>query len=383
MAELLRGEAYAKHREWLASDAALQQAAADALLAYCLPAAAAAASADAAADTPGSGPCQRLIQRLALVLLCPSMTPALEQRLQGPSGLPAMQAAIQIIEALPLPRAAGMPAAQFGDLHGGAVQVLKRCAFGMAQQVGAGSSGAAPAEPASSSSAAATAEPAPNDVQQAAWRLVGLVPRLTSIIQALADDPDAATAHPSGPDAWSHELSITCGNLSFALRLVSCLEQQSATPAQLASWAAAAAAGLRLQPLLLRLDASFRQLGSLRRRDLQETLGGAQRLSAALLEHVWQDMPSLQEEEDAAAAHSEAAQRSLALRLWELHSAAARLCHFLVSRGSPALAGTQSLSDTEQWDALAHPLSFVFQDALEALFAWHGRRSGLAPYQSR
>lgn len=171
-------------------------------------------------------------------------------------------------------------------------------------------------------------------------------------------------------------MNAACANLASVLAALGCLARQPATPAQLASWAAAAVAGLRLQPLLLRLAPSSQQL-SLRHEDAAAVFDGAERLSRSLLQHVWERMPSLQEQGDAGAADSDATRRALAFRLWELHTATARLCHFLVSRGSPELAGTRSVGFKVRWAALADRLACMHGCALNSLLMWHCKCAGL------
>lgn len=207
LAELLTAEPYVRHQEQLASDAAVHQAVADALLQCCLPALAAAASAEAAAGELGSVQTMVMLQRLPDLLLHPSLEPAIRQRLKGPRAVEAVQAAIQIGEALPLPRPASMAAAEFGEFFCCVLTLLAASIVLMAEeadpQVG-GSSGAAAAEPASAS----------GFQQQVAWQLVAALPRLAGAIQALADDPDAATACQSDQDLWSSNLGVARGNLS-------------------------------------------------------------------------------------------------------------------------------------------------------------------------
>ena len=367
---LLKAEPFLKHRERLASDAPLQQAVADALLECCLPAVQTAVSAKASpTGIPGSGQSFYMLRRLLALLLHPNLAQALRQRLQGPAALAAVQAASQVVEALPLPRPASRAPRQFSSLYVSAIELLSAFTVHMAEQVGAqegGSSGAPAAEAAISGSAAVAQQATISRCQQqAAWQLVAIVARLTSIIQALADGPDAATAYLGGPDAWNSRLSVACAFLDSALRPLNYLEQEAATPAQLASSAMAAAAGLRLQPLLLQLDASCQQrsLGT----GARETWEGPRWLSAVLVRHTWEDLPTLQEREDATAADSKAAQRSLPFSLWEWHGTAARLCHFLASRGSTVLAGSPALSHADLWFGVLCELTSVHRHAVPAL----------------
>ena len=332
------------------------------LLGCCLPTVAAAMQAAAAAGAPCIELAAHMLHRLPRTLRHPSLKAVVEQRLQGPPVVEAVQAAVAVVQALPLPRPPGMEAGLFVQLHINAALLLYACTLPMAEKLRAEQGGG-------STPAAGLPAGSSDHRQQAAWQLVALVPRLASAIQVLADDPDAATAYPDDPDAWSRKLSAVCEGLAGAVRLLRCLAEQPASPAQLASWAAAAAAGLRLQPLLLQLDASFQQRG-LGTGGNGTAFNGAQQVSAVLLSHLFQGMPSLQEQGDAAAADSATAQRSLALRLWELHSTAARLCHFLARRGSPLLAGSALLSPTELWASLLQTLEQIFTEALQALLAW-------------
>ena len=362
---LLTLEPYAKHREQLAADPALQQAVADALLQFCLPALAAAMP--AAAGMPSDDYIVQMLYRFPGMLRHPCLVPAIRQRLRGPAAPAAVQAAAAVVEALPVLRPAGMAADVFLERHTEAALLLHTCTTPMVDQLldeqyGSGSS---PAAAGPAALPAGSSEPR----QQAAWRVVALVPRLTNIVQALADDPDAAAAYPGEPDDWTCNLNATCGRLSGTLHLLRSLQHQPATPAQLGSWAAAAAAGLRLQPLLLRLDASWQQRG-LRTAHNGTPLDGVQRLSAMLLGPVWRGMPTVPGLEGAAPADSEAEQRSLALRLWELHTAVARLCHFFISRSSPRLAGSSAVSHTAHWAYWLAWLERSFHKALAALLAW-------------
>lgn len=367
LAALLKNECFAKHQEWLASATVLRRAVADVLLQCCLPAVAATASALATADMQGRRKLLDVLQALPGLLLHPSLAPALRQRLQGPGAPAAVQAAVEVVEALPLPRPPGMAAAQFESLHGHAMQLLNACTIrmaGAADQEG-GSSGAAAAGPAHGCSTTAAADQASISSHQrlTAWRLVAVVPRLASIIQALADDPDAATAYPGNPSTWLANLGSACANLSSVLGVLHRLKQRPATPAELASWAAAAApagaAGRQLQQL-------SRQHG-----DPESVIEGAARLSRSLFQDLGQSTPILHQYWAAATFGSEAAQRSLAFGLWELHGTAARLRHFYVSRGSTALASASAaVSHTEQWPMLAYQLARIFHCALHALLAW-------------
>jgi hypothetical protein len=109
---------------------------------------------------------------------------------------------------------------------------------------------------------------------QLAWSLAELLPAATAVLRRVAADPSCP------PDS----VGSMCFHLSASLQLLRHLRGVSASPAQLAVWAAAADAGLLLQPLLAQLS---RQPGPERQQGSLEV----QRLSLALIEDVWRCAP--------------------------------------------------------------------------------------------
>lgn len=347
-------EPFAKHQEQLAANPALQLAAATVLLTCCLPAFAAMVSAELAAGTLGSGPAAVMLQRLLPVLRHRSLVPAIQGYLRQPSAaLGVVKAAARLVEALPQTRPADMAADLLNTLRREALGLLRLSISEMDVQPPAG---------ASSSGGAAAGGPASSGAHQqaAAWRLMVLVPRLTGIIQALAVDEEH---DPADPDRRLHALDLSCTHVSLALRLLGCLSQRSATTAQRAIWAAAAAAGIRLQPTLLRLDASFRQR-SLPPGDSGWTgHDGAKLLSLTLWQHLRQPLPGLDEREKT----SRKLRKKLALRVWELHSSAARLAHFFAAQSSLVLPFAPAENQVNIFADLVGRLACTFQTALDAL----------------
>lgn len=233
---------------------------------------------------------------------------------------------------------------------------LDSCCHGMAIRRLAGPGG-------SSGETAAAAAPASSGYRAAAWPLVALVPRLAATIQALSDDPEAATAFPTGHITWLDKLAGVCLFVHGSLVLLAALEGRPASQQQLTTWAAAAPAGLRLQPTLLQLGASFWRSG------IQPMVAGttpdhAAKLSAVLLHRLWLRIP-------AGDAQPSAACSLTAAQLWELHSAAARLCHMLIGRGRPCLACWQStdLSPLACWENVLAGLDSVFGAAQLAMLS--------------
>lgn len=355
--ELLEGPPYAKHQEQVAADPTFQQTIFNILLTCCLPAAVTMVPAEIAAGKLGGGRGARLLHCLPSLFGHPSLACGARQYLRATSaGLGVMQAATELVEALPLRRPAGMAANVFVELHTRAVALLAVGAAHMAEQA-SGSGGAAAAGPAANASSALR--------EQTAWRLMALVPRLSNVIKALADEVDAASS-PASSNSLLCSLEAACSGVAYALAALSCIYQRTADQAQLASWVAAATAELSLQPLLLRLDAGFQQL-RLQPGGFGKAYAGAQLLSRAFLAQLWNTCPLV---------GGDTLPSSLALPLWGLYGSAARLCHFLAGQGSLALAGTSSLADMDRLTRLLDRQSLICDAALGALDSYAQSLSG-------
>lgn len=319
------------------------------LLMWCIPGAATLVRAELAAGELGScnGRGAAMLRRLPSVLQHPSLASAAEQLLGSAAAVEIVDFTAKLLEALPLPRPDSMAADAFVELHRHAATLLALCAAPLAEQAsGSGESAAAP--PASSGSG--------EQRRLAAWRLVALVPQLAGVIEAMAHEADAAAAD-STDLLFNFRLGATCEGLASALALLCCIDLRTTNVTQLASWAAAATAEARLQPLLLRLGASFRLLGlqQLQRGDSGQARNGAQRLSRALLD-LWNCNPPH---------YSPALAIAPALPFWELHGSTARLCHFLAGQGSLALPGT-TLTEMESLIGMLSLLTSTLKAAL-----WH------------
>lgn len=214
-------------------------------------------------------------------------------------------------------------------------------------------------------SAAEAAEPVSSGslLQSAAWQLIALAPKLAAVIQAsVADLKAAAASSPLGHSAWLSKLDQTCVNVStILLTALTVLKEQPASWEQLASWVAAAIAGLQLHPRLLQLGAASQQAGA-------RPGGGAEKLAWQVLVRLCQPPPHGGISLPAAPAAA-CALDCLAVQLWELHSTAARLCHFLASRDSPTVAGWQAHSPSECWTQLLLGLAGTAETAQLAMRA--------------
>ena len=203
--------------------------------------------------------------------------------------------------------------------------------------------------------AAAAAAVAAAALQAAAWQLVALLPRLTAVIHSFIGrlaDCDRS---------WLLNTEACCGNLAASLQLLHRLHKQPATAEQLVCWAAAATDGLRLQPALLQLQASLQQIDE-RPADGRAAHDGPQQLSAQLV-RLCELMFNLQQPS------SVTEQRGAATALWQLHSTHTRLCHWLLSRDSPALAGTLTGGSAILLMRVMTRLLCAFQSAANALEA--------------
>lgn len=372
---LLTAEPYARHREWLAGDPALQQAVADLLLSHSF-ATLRELAAVAHDDEGATVHALQIMRLLPDILWHPSLAAAVKRHWQAPYGAAAFQDAAGIVEALPLHRPASMSAAHFVQLHDLAVELLRVCSQGIFEADGGrwrqmeADGGSSTSTSSTSSSGGCSSSASRNNSsggragsegcssgsngyrQQAAWQLVALVPRLAAIVRALAEVPTASPGVLQG----------ACSNVAAALCLLVVLYKQSPSAAQLASWAAAAAAGVRLQPLLLQLDERFQRVQQRPAAGGSEA-AGAQRLSRVLLAWLWRSKPAFGQPP---ASTSTEEWEQLAASLAELHSAGCRLVHFMVSRGSPALAGRLSDDPADDWSEHSVALTLIHCEMYDA-----------------
>jgi hypothetical protein len=185
--------------------------------------------------------------------------------------------------------------------------------------------------------------------QRAAWELVRLVPHAAACIQALA----------AGGECPRSTVAAICGYLGLALRLLSAVQLASCTPtaAQLEAWAAAAEAGVRLQPLLARLHSEAAEEDGEQQQQQQQQQQPFEILSMRLLDNLWAGMlcPQL----PLGGAADDAGRTSLAQRLWRLHSTSCRLLHWLAADSSRCLAAFSTMGAYD-WELLSSALDSQF-----------------------
>lgn len=339
---LLTAEPFARHREWLAGDPSLCQLATHVLLARSLASLPAEVAAAAASGSFGGSAAESMLRHLPTVLhptsaLCTNM-----QLLPATVAAAAVLNTATAVEALPLPKPAGMHSHTLTPLHFNAVLLLCWCCHVPAVQQAGG-------------------RDQPEHLQSA-WRLVALLPRLAATVQALAGDlrvPPGVSEHD-----WLTRLGRMCSLVASALEERDLPSGQPATVAQLACWAAAATAGLRLQPLLLQLHARLQQMPG----DDTSVSEGVQLLSTALVQ-FWRGMPELQQPAAASAADS----AHLATSLAELHCTGCRYAQFVASQGSGVLAVCPPDKPSAIWTGCMLGLTSVSEQLLKPLY---GQRCG-------
>lgn len=344
--------AWSKHAEQLAADAPLRTAVVDMLLTRSLPALAAYAG----------GEC-----RLQMVLMwatsiseplrSPSLSATSHERLQHGSGVAAAasQAVVSLAQALPTQRPADVTPIAFASAWA-AITLLAAWSTGAACELslgsgsgGDGSGGSRGSDAAGGSSATGSqagvgsrtgAAGSSDEAPASPWDRVPVaaLPQLMQVLQSFADDSHGPAAHPRGAEGWCAAAAAQCKLMAMAVHSLRGLLQCAPPPHAYTSLLEAVAAGLRLQPLLVRLHAMFQQLPQLV--EGQDHRAAAMELSYELLLTL-QHVPFSGTAWPAAAGDSDvavAAER-------ELHSRVARLIHWLAAGGqlpfmsAPGLTG--------------------------------------------
>ncbi len=334
----MKEDAWAKHSDALAADAALQQDIVHVLLDHCLPATAEALQAEAAADglyEQGAG--WLMLLPLATVLQQKSVRPAVIRRSVAPGVAAAVGHAAAILSLLPASRAGSMPGDIFSLLLMQGTSLLGSLLGSLDD------SNTAARE--SSSAAASLASQA--ELAAAGWHVVQLMPRLAASFAAELDDPQAHAAFPYGLSNWLTTLSVACVHLAHLLGLVYELPLSDSDPAQLAAWLAAVTASLRLPQRLSALDVQLKQhnidpigaqmcCASVMRQlvgqlpgQLEEAGWQVQQQRQQLLQHQQQSA------EDARPGSQAAAWGSLVAPLWAFHTSLCRLVAALSSTAAP------------------------------------------------
>lgn len=319
------------HEAAVADDPAAQDAITAALLTRCGLQRLVAAFAEAA---PAGLPLSQLYGHAPMLLLLIDLVAhatlqlAVERFTRGPAAVAALRSAAAFVAAaatlpadLPADLQLGSEVDPFLDLHFHAAQLLALCCRGRVQRpaaTGDSSSGGGGGD--SSSDAAPLLS---SEQLAAAWELMAAVPHIAAAIRALV-----AGANARAPDS-SREQALVVTNYGYALAALPVeLQLMLCSAAQLSTWAAAAQAGLRLQPLLLQLSAASQEFPA----SSPEQVAAGQ-LAAQLLAVVW--MCPFQEE-GAAGSGAAAEPEPVALRheLLQAHLAGCRLVHWLAKRAA-------------------------------------------------
>ncbi len=263
------------------------------LLDHCLPLLAADCTPETIADT-GHLHCT-LSTRLGLVLGSPCLASELAARMQQPGSVAYLQQALRVVAALPLYRsAAAATPRQFGQQHMGAAQLLAvLCAPGGSSRL------------------------AESTGREVAWRFVEAAPHIAAVLAALAAD--------DGIEAW--QLAQMCDGLAAAAAALLTRLPDISSDSQLAAWAAACGATVRLKPTLLELH---ERCQSASREFLQRApLHLAGRL-ASLLDEV-SGAFIYTGAKHAAPQAAAAANEQLVRQLWAVHTSMCRLVAWLAA----------------------------------------------------
>lgn len=258
---------------------------------------------------------------------------------------------------IPTSRPGSMPGAMFSTLLTQGAVLLGACVEGLDPSGEAEQGG---------STAAALASQA--EVVSAGWHLAQLLPRLAASLSAELRDPLAHAAYPGGVSEWLRCMSVVCANLTRPLALIFGLPLGGCSPAQLATWAEAVTASLRLLPCMATLNAQLQQLN--------EELRGAQDWCDELVEQLQDNLPcqlqevgqQLEQLSNTAAAlpaKEAAAWTSLSSRLWALHTALCRLIAALAAPAAPlSLLGARVAAD--EWRGLLLCLNLLLLAMVDA-----------------
>ncbi len=354
---------YAEHAAAIAADAAAQEAIAGALLTCCLPHLAAKFGEAAAAGLPPSSHQHaRKLCVLAQVLQCLPLASGLAQHMQAPGAAGTLRLAADVVAAVAaLPR--NLPASSDQDsmvaddtylgMHLCAAGLLAACCSGLSQLPtatagsssnghgggvdcggsGGGSSdgsvrGGGGSRSGGSGSGGSAEAGMSGELPMVAWELIAAVPHMCSAVRAVA--PCTAAADLSSLGVHAKMFSLYSGCLPW---LPAWLAYAPCSATQLAAWAAAAEAGLRLQPVLVQLDAALQQLpdGSPER----QAVG---RLAGQLMVAVCGPVPAMEASPSGGRAASEPATAAFGSQLLQAHLAGCRLAHRLSQQGAAGRA---------------------------------------------
>lgn len=354
---LLSTGPYSKHAAALAPNPRLQHAVASLLLHRCLPALATAAAAGAAARPRQMlvGGYSQPLGALNALLASPSLQPAVEQQLQQAGGATAAQHVAAIVRALAACRPEGVPAPAFANALASAMGLLGVASRALSTNALLAEfmdrilgDSAGETDPNFVASACVNTahgsgrivahalvmrprQCPPEEQRAAAWQVVHLVPHAAAMLRSLAADNEQ-------PREVLHSV---CRNFNGGLMLLENLQGCPAQPAQLQAWAAAAEAGLRLQPLLADPAWHLAQPEADHPWHSSEAMhypDAVSNLSNLLLKHLWLEPPLSSASTGGTAA---AISASTARQLWQLHSTGCRLLHWLAADSDRQLSAAE------------------------------------------
>ena len=353
MHQLLHEPCWSKHGDAIAADPALQAAIAEVLLLHCLPGLAAAARGSCPPDAA-----TQLASELQQSLTSCRLEAAAQQLLQQQRVIGPVTAA--------LCEMAAVASAEPAEGKEGAIRCALLCASingaSVLAEVAAGDQGAVGTEARRSSGSGSSSSGAVGRTLPgaAAWLQLALqaVPQLSAVLLPHYDS--LRTWCPDGEPVFHRMLAAACSNLAL---LLCRLDEQLPLPS-CAAWPEAAAAALRLQPLLARLDAAFQRLPE------PQLQRAAQHLSQQLLEAVLYDSiancpPASTGAQPAAGAAADEAAGPTLPQLLQLHSLACRLCHWLASGGEGARLAAYPSMHAGVWRSLQDGNNALVHFALE------------------
>ena len=269
---------------------ATQQAVLSVLLDRCLPLLAADCSPETLADARHIH--TQLASNLGCAVCSPCLQRELQQRMDQPQAANYIRHALRVVTALPLRRSSAALPGMYGEQHKGSAVLLARlCSPGQRAML------------------------PDSDCVALAWSFVEALPRIAAVVAALAAD-DGVLAE---------QLAQICMALQ---RAAAALLYQGLTAissgSQLAAWAAACDATLRLAPSLLQLQERCQQL---ERESWQQAplllfhqLLDVAPLAASACDHI-----------DAQGMQSGAAHAQVTRQLWALHTNACRMLAWLAA----------------------------------------------------
>ena len=235
------------------------------------------------------------------------------QQLDWQLAMAAIPVLARIAAALPSPRPPVMPSRTFATLHGSLA-----CLLALSGTAVWSAAGEQLQRQPTAGTGAGLSSFAGQQLSIATWVAVGLIPYMASTLRAVAADLPATAGRIVDLSAWyGAALSLLSPAGSVPTFSIGSWEQ-------LAAWAAAADAGLRLLPLLAGSSTGLRE------RSPSTNLGTPILVflgcvgAASALEWCSERCPP------------QASFEALACQLWQLHSSAARLVHLLA--GSSPLA---------------------------------------------